>query len=134
MIEIINKTRQKINIKAAEKAAKLFLFEHKLEDKELSVAFIGDKKMKALNRDYRGKDQPTDILSFAGDDGSLGEIIIDYQQIKRQAKEYSSSIDQELIFILVHGLLHLLGYDDESEEDRNKMINRGARFIKKYKL
>ncbi len=100
-----------------------------MKDNIISIAFIGDQVMARLNQQYRKLKRPTDILSFAGEGSDLGEIIIDYVQIKRQAKKYSKSINQELIFILVHGLLHLLGHDDETEKDRQKMITLGEKFI-----
>ncbi|HRH21991.1 MAG TPA: rRNA maturation RNase YbeY, partial [bacterium] len=93
-----------------------------------------------MNRDYRHKDKVTDVLSFTESDSPdaqadlLGQIFIDYQQIKRQAKEFEQSDEDELVFILVHGLLHLLGYDDATEEEAQIMEDLGKSFIKKLKL
>lgn len=129
MIEINNKTRSKINMSLVRATAGNFLKYYKIKNKNLSIAFIGDKVMARLNQQYRKHKRPTDILSFAGNGADLGEIIIDYVQIKRQAKKYSKTINQELIFILTHGLLHLLGYDDETEKDRQKMIALSEEFI-----
>lgn len=97
---------------------------------ELSIAFVGDKIIRDLNKVYRGIDKTTDILTFSGEDKFLGEVIIDYAQIKRQAKKFNNSIKKELIFILVHGLLHLLGYDDKTEKGRLEMEEMGEEFIK----
>jgi len=131
-IEINNRTKSRIALPALESAAAAFARAHKLKgDKELSVALVGDAEIKKLNRIYRGLNSPTDILSFAGEGGYLGELVIDYEQIKRQAKRFGNSAKQELIFIFVHGLLHLLGYDDKTEPERREMIERGERFIKK---
>ena len=95
----------------------------KVKKGEVSIAFIGDAKMRKLNKIYRGCDKTTDILSFSEEENKtyLGEVLINYNQIKRQAKKYSSSIKEELLFILVHGLLHLLGYEDDTEKGREKM-------------
>lgn len=129
MIEINNRTKNKIDKKRIENVIKKFLVYYKKQNKEVSVAFIGDAEMKKLNKVYRGKDKPTDVLSFDGEGDFLGEIVIDYAQIKRQAVELKKSIKDELIFILVHGLLHLVGYNDETEKDRIKMINLGESFV-----
>ena len=129
MIEINNKTRTKININLIKKVSQSFLDYYKI-NKNLSIAFVGDKLIRKLNNQYRGKDRITDILSFDGEEEDLGEIIINYAQIKRQAKKYSKSVQDELVFILVHGLLHLIGYDDQNEKERNIIIKKGEDFIK----
>jgi len=129
MIEINNKTKTEIDIALIKNISQSFLKYYKLK-KNLSIAFVGDIVIKKLNKQYRGKDRVTDILSFDGDDDDLGEIIIDLAQIKRQAKKYSKSFQEELIFILVHGLLHLIGYDDQNEKEREIIIKKGEDFIK----
>ncbi|MDD5527356.1 MAG: rRNA maturation RNase YbeY [Patescibacteria group bacterium] len=129
MIEINNTTEYKIKNSLIKKTAEKFLQSRRLSNKDLSVAFIGDAKMRALNRKYRKKDCPTDVLSFTGDAPDLGEIIIDPAQIKRQAKASGNSFQAELIFILIHGLLHLVGYDDKTEKERLRMIKIGEQFL-----
>lgn len=131
MIEINNKTRSDINTILIKSVAEKFLKYYKIK-KNLSIAFVGDTVIRRLNKNYRGKDKITDILSFDGEAQDLGEIIIDYAQIKRQSRKYSKSIQDELIFILVHGLLHLIGYDDQTEKDRKIIIKKGEDFIKKF--
>jgi len=132
MIEINNKTRSKINIKQVERLAENFLKHYKIEDKEVSIAFVGDKAIRELNKKYRKIDKATDVLSFEGDNVNyLGEIVIDYTQIKRQARKYSKNIKEELNFILIHGLLHLLGYEDETEKGVKEMEKIGNKLIKK---
>lgn len=131
MIEINNKTRSDINTILIKSVAEKFLKYYKIK-KNLSIAFVGDTVIRRLNKNYRGKDKITDILSFDGEAQDLGEIIIDYAQIKRQSRKYSKSIQDELIFILVHGLLHLIGYDDQKEKDRKIIIKKGEDFIKKF--
>jgi probable rRNA maturation factor len=133
MIEINNKTKTKINLKSVREVAEKFLKYYKVGDKELSVVFIGDSLMRKLNCRYRDKDKPTDVLSFNGEGEDLGEIIIDYAQIKRQARKYSGSAQKELIFILVHGLLHLIGYEDETDEGAEIMQRLGEEFCEKLK-
>lgn len=91
----------------------------------ISLAIIGDSKMKQLNSVYRGHNQTTDVLSFP----ALDEIIINIKQIKRQAKELGQRSEDEFDFILVHALLHLIGFQDESEADRLKMMELGKDFL-----
>ena len=87
----------------------------------VSVLLVGDKKMRELNRTYRGIDRTTDVLSFSQLEGSssqnetadLGDIVISPAQAKHQAAERGESMDHEIALLLVHGLLHLIGYDHE---------------------
>ena len=95
---------------------------------EVSVSFMSVEEIQALNRDYRGKDTPTDVLSFPvnntlamGPGRPLGDIVICTEVARRQAEEYGHSLERELAFLLVHGLLHLLGYDHETPEDEAKI-------------
>jgi probable rRNA maturation factor len=89
---------------------------------ELSVSFITDSEMQVLNRDYRGKDRPTDVLSFSQLEGEddffgvptvLGDLVVSLDTCKTQAIEYQVTESQELVRLLIHGLLHLMGYDHE---------------------
>ena len=130
MINVNNITKSKIDLVLVKKVAERFLKKYKKQKCEVSIAFIGDMAMRRLNKKYRGIDRTTDVLSFAGEQNFLGEIVINYVQIKRQAKKFGNSIERELIFILVHGLLHLLGYDDESEKGRLEMDELGEEFVK----
>ncbi len=129
MVEIINKTNARINLKFLKEVVEKFFSYYKIKNKEVSIAFVGDKTIRRLNKIYRKKDKITDILSFVGEDDFLGEIIIDYAQIKRQAKKFNNTIKQELVFILVHGLLHLIGYNDDTEKGRVEMEQLGEEFI-----
>jgi probable rRNA maturation factor len=139
-VEVYNKTKAKINLALVDAVTKAFLKFYKKSKLDVVIIFIGDKEMQIMNRDYRHKDKVTDVLSFTESDSPdaqadlLGQIFIDYQQIKRQAKEFEQSDEDELVFILVHGLLHLLGYDDATEEEAQIMEDLGKSFIKKLKL
>lgn len=92
-----------------------------LPDAELSVLFIGDRAMRTLNRQYRGKDRTTDVLSFSLREGRfggvqpnmLGDIVISVPTARSQAIDAGLTLQQELERLLVHGLLHLVGYDHE---------------------
>lgn len=100
---------------------------------ELEVVLTNDEEIHKLNAEYRGKDRPTDVLSFSwaeaeekfpGEPELLGEIIISLDTAKRQAEEYGHSYEREMAFLAIHGLLHLVGYDHElgqEEEERMKI-------------
>ena len=129
MVEINNQTKNKINSKLLKAVAEKFLVYYKVSKKEVSIAIVTDSTIKKINEQYRHQAKVTDVLSFVGEGDFLGEIVIDYAQIKRQAKEFNRKINDELIFILVHGLLHLIGYNDETEKDRLNMVKLGENFI-----
>jgi probable rRNA maturation factor len=106
---------------------------------EVSLVFTDSEAVKQLNRDYRGVDEPTDVLAFCmlpqkeadfsftlPPDGvtRLGEVIISYPQAAEQAKEQGHSTERELALLVIHGILHLLGYDHEEPEEEGKMRER----------
>ncbi len=134
MVEINNQTRSRIDSAALASVAEQALKLLGLEGRELSIGIIGDKRMSQLNRDYRGKDKPTDVLSFEGEDGDLGEVILDWQYIRRQARSLGRTEIEELNFILVHGILHLAGHDDDTEPKRLAMIAEGEALLRKIKI
>lgn len=84
---------------------------------EVSVAFVTRARIRALNRTYRGKDAPTDVLSFPGDmPGFLGDIVIAADVARRQGRERGHDFGTEARILALHGLLHLLGYDHETDD------------------
>ena len=134
MVLVYNLTRQKIDIAKWQTLSQLFLDEQGARG-EVSLILIGDRRMRNLNKQYRRQDKVTDVLSFAdGEDNQLGEVMIDYPQIVRQAQRFGYSVWQELIFITIHGLLHLLGYEDDSQEGRATMIKLGEQFLDSYNI
>lgn len=84
---------------------------------ELSVLFTGDAEMKTLNRQWRGKDKTTDVLAFPAGGGpgpdTLGDVVISVPVARKQAAKAGWSMEKEALFLLIHGLLHLMGYDHE---------------------
>ena len=103
----------------------------KVDNAIFSVVFMNDAEIHEMNRDYRGVDRVTDVISFAFEDSEdlvyndirmLGDIFICIPQMKRQAIEYGHSEKRELAFLAVHGILHLLGYDHMNEEDEKVMF------------
>jgi probable rRNA maturation factor len=86
---------------------------------DLCVAWVSDRRMRALNRQFRGRDYATDVLAFPSDErGFLGDIVIAAGVAKRQAKEHGHSLKIEVQTLALHGLLHLLGYDHETDDGR----------------
>ena len=89
----------------------------------VTIAFVSDRQMRELNRQWRGKTGTTDVLSFpagedeyANPDGSnLGDVVISLEQAARQAKEHDLTVDEEIAQLILHGLLHLCGYDHETD-------------------
>ncbi len=101
----------------------------------INVIFTTDEFIRVLNRQFRGKDRATDVLSFElagpGDDGeeTFGEIYISLPTAQRQAQEYGTTFNEEVLRLVCHGLLHLLGYDHEKEEDARMMRQREERYL-----
>jgi probable rRNA maturation factor len=133
----IKNTLRKRRLKVAALRAKLakLLLSLGLPDAELSVLFIGDRAMRTLNSAYRGKDATTDVLSFSLREGRfshiqpemLGDIVISLPVAERQAREAGHSASRELERLLVHGLLHLLGYDHEQGVREARRMERKER-------
>ncbi len=114
----------------------------KVRSADLTIVLIDDAKMQALNKKYRGLDRTTDVLSFAFEDNAhlqynrrqLGEIYVSIPQMQRQAREYHHGEKRELAFLVVHGILHLLGYDHTlSKEAEVEMFNKQELVLNGFK-
>jgi probable rRNA maturation factor len=118
------------------------------QNAELSVTFVTNERIQEVNREYRDKDQPTDVISFALEEIGegeieivgleqppiLGDIIISIPRAKEQAVEYGHSFMRELGFLAVHGFLHLLGYDHMNHEDEKEMFTKQKDILDRYGL
>jgi probable rRNA maturation factor len=101
------------------------------DDYEVAARFVGDVQMRVLNRDYRGKDKPTDVLAFAHREGPaaklhpdvLGDLVISVDTARKQAKQ---GLHAELLHLASHGLCHLLGYDHRDDDEEREMNARAA--------
>lgn len=129
---------------------KFALAEEKVpQDAEVSVALVDDAYIRELNRQYRAKDTPTDVLSFAMRESVpeevaiegeleaeklLGDIVISVERAREQSEEYGHSFEREMGYLAVHGLLHLLGYDHEDEHNRNIMREKEEEILKAFDL
>lgn len=100
-----------------------------LQTQEVSILFASDRFVRRLNKLHRGIDQPTDVLAFSMREGEwtdiqpqlLGDVVISVETAERQAREMGHSLDRELTILLVHGVLHLLGYDHMEKGDAERM-------------
>ena len=98
---------------------------------DVAIALVTDARMRALNRDYRRKDYATDVLSFYGHDGHLGDLVIAKGVAARQAREAGHGLQAELRVLALHGLLHLLGYDHDDPKDGGRMARLESRLRRK---
>ena len=150
MLEIRNFTQNEIDEKFFKRIIKAVLDKVSIENKtEISLAIVGDGRIRKLNKMYRGKNRVTDVLSFENKTvmpylakafprlkknkdivfidppdniKRLGEIILCYPQAKKQAKRLNHSLEKELTILLIHGTLHLLGYTHETMKDMENII------------
>jgi probable rRNA maturation factor len=102
-----------------------------------SIAFVSNQRIKTLNRDWMGKNKPTDVLSFpleldpppAGVPWEVGEIVISLERAQEQASEYGHSFEREMAFLFVHGMLHVLGFDHMEPDEEKEMFGRQKQIL-----
>lgn len=118
------------------------------EKKEVSITFVHDEEIRSINKTYRQKDEPTDVISFAmleTDEDEviikdkdlpvmLGDIIISVDKVKQQSISYHHSYKRELGFLVIHGLLHLLGYNHLTKSDEVEMFQKQTNYLKEFGL
>ena len=131
MAEVNNFTATPGRQKVVRRAAELVLRREGLRN-GLSIALIGEKRMRQLNKTYRGKNKSTDVLAFPagathqkqfyGAENIMGEVIISLPDIRKNARRYGVSFEKELLRIVVHGILHLAGYDHEKTKKEAKIM------------
>lgn len=101
------------------------------EGGSFAVRFAGDRTLRRLNREFRGKDKATDVPSFPGEESPdgrhLGDVVISVEAARRQAAELGNAVDRELRILCLHGLLHCLGYDHESDDGEMDRLERRLR-------
>lgn len=147
MIDVLFDNRQDImeiteeNIKAIEYAVSMVLKAENAEGNfEVSVSFVTNEEIRELNRDYRNVDSETDVLSFPMDEDEfngtiiLGDIVLSTQRIIEQANEFGHSLEREMIYLTVHSMLHLLGYDHMSNFEKEEMRLREKEIMKELQL
>lgn len=145
MIEINNLTTEDIDEGAIKKLADIVLQGEGKESSSFSLAFVGQGRMRQVNKKFRKKNRVTDVLSFSESKAllekfkvgnlvktqNLGEIIICIREVKKNAKRLEFPFQQELSRVLIHGILHLLGYDHETnEKDAERMREKEEQYLK----
>ena len=134
MIEINNLTTNPVDEEFLKGVAKRVLEGEDRGESDLSIALVGQGRIRELNKKYRGKNRVTDILAFPESKvllekfkvgpiqkvQNLGEIIICFREVKKNAKKFQSTFEKELARVLIHGILHLLGYDHEKSKEKAK--------------
>lgn len=142
-IGIFNETQEKVeNLEILEPLLTYALEVENVDNLEFNVIIINNEEIHKINKEYRGIDRPTDVISFALEDYKdikyendyrvLGDIYISIDKVKEQAKEYGHSEKRELAFLAVHGLLHLLGYDHMEKEDEKIMFSKQELILDGY--
>lgn len=141
-IEFYNETNEKVlEEKELKKLIKYALKYMNLKNVSFSVIFVDNDKIHKLNKDYRNIDRPTDVITFrladyeevmCGKINILGDVYISLDKAKEQAIEYGHSYLRELSFLLIHGFLHLLGYDHMNEEDEKEMFSLQEEILDGY--
>ena len=133
MIDVTNVSKIRFDVEFIYKAVSETVKAHHLEDYEVSVLLTDDLHITELNREYRGIDSPTDVLAFAMrevEDNAvfqssvLGDIVISLDTAERQAINSKHSLETEVTLLTVHGVLHLLGYDHQTEEEAAIMFTK----------
>jgi len=146
-IAIKNLTRTKISFDFLKKAVEAVL-EGEGAEGALSLVLVGPGRMKKLNKRYRQKNRVTDVLSFPGSqvpwvkdsleangEKDLGEVIICLREVKKNAKRFGVPLEQELPRVLIHGILHLIGYDHESsEKEAQKMEKKEEEYSRRFQM
>lgn len=146
MISVLFDDRQDLmeingdNEAAIERAVEAVLTEEECDgDFEISVSFVTNEEIKKLNKEYRNVDNETDVLSFPMNeefDGVtiLGDIVISTQKIIEQADDFGHSPEREMIYLTVHSMLHLLGYDHMENDEKSAMRAKEKEIMKKLKI
>lgn len=118
-----------------------YLFNYmNIKDAVMSIIIVDNEEIHKINKEYRGIDRETDVISFALEEGetidepvkTLGDIYISIDKVYEQAKEYGHSIKRELFFLVTHGFLHLLGYDHMNKDDEEKMFSLQEEILDSY--
>lgn len=127
------------NEDAIKKAVEAVLKAEELHgDFEVSVSFVTNEEIKELNRDYRNVDSETDVLSFPMDDEFdgvtiLGDIVLSTQKIIEQANDLGNSLEREMLYLTVHSMLHLIGYDHMNDDEKKEMREKEKEIMKNLK-
>ena len=140
---IFNTTNETVDIDELDKVIQFACKHMNVENPLLNIIIVDNEKIQEINRDYRNKDAVTDVISFAFEEYQdveyedirfLGEIYISYERCVSQAEDYGHSIKREFCYLAVHGLLHLLGYDHMTDEDKKEMRTLEEEILNEYDI
>lgn len=131
----VNETKTPVDPKLFKSVLKrLPKVEGPLTYKDVELLLTDDATIHALNKQYRGKDKPTDVLSFSMEDPvHLGQLVISVDRAREQAEDIGQSLEEELKFLFTHGTLHLLGYDHEEPEEEKVMLAKAYELLERTK-
>lgn len=130
-VTILNQTDRKIKPSEIRAFLKKVLGELDLERVSLSVVFVDPETIRDYNRTYRQTDAYTDVMAFPGEGDYLGDLVLCPQIIEENALEFGFSFEEELRFVLVHGVLHLLGYTDYTPEEKQQMYEKQREILRR---
>lgn len=130
MIAINNSSGGRIKKEFFSTVAKKILSGENKRTKTLSLAFVKKEEIKKINRKFRKKNKPTDVLSFelSAEGGYLGEIVICPEVVRKNAERYGIPVKKEMVKVFIHGILHLLGHDHEKSEKQAKAMEEKENF------
>ena len=140
---IFNTTEHEVDTKELDKIIQFACKHLNIKNPLLNIVIVDNKKIQEINRDYRNKDAVTDVISFAFEEYQdveyedirfLGEIYISYERCVSQAEDYGHSVKREFCYLAVHGLLHLLGYDHMTDEDKKEMRTLEEEILNEYDI
>ena len=138
MISIESESGQSFPVDLLERAARAVLDLSGVPDADLTVVLTGDSQIQILNRDFLGKDVPTDVLAFPADESDpetgrryLGDVIVSLPHATAQAGECGHTIEAEVQLLVVHGVLHLLGHDHTGVDDKARMWKAQAEALER---
>ena len=141
-INIQNLTKTQVDKELVKRISKKVLSQEKKQG-DISIVFVSAKRMQDLNKRYRKEDEVTDVLCFSQNSIAseffklpqgyfeLGEIIVCLTKVKKNAKEFKSSFEKELKWVIIHGILHILGYDHEKSEKQAKRMREREKYYLK---
>ncbi|HJT25976.1 MAG TPA: rRNA maturation RNase YbeY [Pyrinomonadaceae bacterium] len=134
MVEVVNRQRRlKLDTEAWSNFAALALDAIGKSESSATIAFVSDKRIRELNRQFRGVDKATDVLSFPAEEKlNLGDVAVSVDTAAVQAKDHGLSFDDEIAQLILHGLLHLCGYDHET--DNGEMNRLELKLRRKLKI
>ena len=121
-------------------AFKLICNEEEISNCSINLEIMNDKSMQRLNKKYRSKDTPTNVLSFINEDisksitGNLGDVAISYEFVKRESDELDIDFHDHMIHMLIHGVYHILGFDHNNDKKAEVMENKEIKLLKKLNI